>query len=249
MRWERLGVRNYRGVLVPRTLGLWLASWAGASAIAVAAVLHVGAPGWGTLGGLLLVAAAGLVDDLFPFGPRGLRNHVRFLLGGRVSTGILKLVATVGASVVVVALQPRRGTAFELAGVLLIAGSTNLWNGLDVAPGRALKAFLPAAAAVLLVWPPVVRLPFLPGLAAGAAIGLPFDVRERAMLGDGGSNLLGFAAGVGLYEVLPDGGVVVAALLAVGLNVLADTVTLSRLIQAFPPLRWLDSLGRIRPSG
>jgi UDP-GlcNAc:undecaprenyl-phosphate GlcNAc-1-phosphate transferase len=246
MRWGRLATENYRGVLLPRGLGIWLASCAAASPIVVAGVVRVGVEGWGTLGAVLLVGVAGLVDDLFPVGPRGLRNHLRHLFAGHVSTGLLKLLVAVGASAAVVALQPRRGIAFELAGVLLLAASTNLWNGLDVAPGRALKAFLPVAAVVLLVWPSIARLPYMPGLAVGAAAALPFDLRERAMLGDGGSNLLGFAAGVGLFTVLPDAGVVAAALIAAALNVLADTITLSRLIDASPPLRWVDSLGRLR---
>jgi hypothetical protein len=40
---------------------------------------------------------------------------------------------------------------------------------------------------------------------------LPFDLRESAMLGDGGANLLGFAAGIALYGALPDPWVAVAA--------------------------------------
>jgi UDP-GlcNAc:undecaprenyl-phosphate GlcNAc-1-phosphate transferase len=249
MRWGRLAGENYRGAVVPRSLGLWLAACAAASAIVVAAVQHVGTAGWGTLAGLLLVSAAGIVDDVFPGGPRGLRDHLRFLLSGHVSTGVLKFVVAVGASVGVVALQPQRAGAFEMAGILLVAASTNLWNGLDVVPGRALKAFLPVAAAVIVVWPLVGHLPFMPGLALGTAGLLPFDLRERAMLGDCGSNLLGFAAGLGLYAVLSDAAVVAAALLAVALNLLAETVTLSRLIEGFPPVRWLDSLGRVRQTG
>jgi hypothetical protein len=37
--------------------------------------------------------------------------------------------------------------------------------------------------------------------------------------------------------------VVAAAATGVGLNVLAETVTLSRAIDATPPLRWYDRLG------
>ena len=32
----------------------------------------------------------------------------------------------------------------------------------------------------------------------------------------------------------------------VALHVLSETVTLSRIIRAVPPLRWLDDLGRVR---
>jgi UDP-GlcNAc:undecaprenyl-phosphate GlcNAc-1-phosphate transferase len=65
------------------------------------------------------------------------------------------------------------------------------------------------------------------------------------MLGDGGANLLGFTVGVGAYHVLPGWAVEVVAVIAVALNVLADTVTLSRAIDAYPPVRWVDRLGRI----
>jgi UDP-GlcNAc:undecaprenyl-phosphate/decaprenyl-phosphate GlcNAc-1-phosphate transferase len=81
--------------------------------------------------------------------------------------------------------------------------------------------------------------------ALGAAVGvLPFDLLERAMLGDAGSNPLGVLAGAGLAVVLPTAGVVVAAVAAVLMQVAAETVTLSRAIEAVPPLRWFDRLGR-----
>jgi hypothetical protein len=36
---------------------------------------------------------------------------------------------------------------------------------------------------------------------------------------------------------------------AVALNVLAETVTLSRLIDAVAPLRWFDRVGRVAAAG
>ena len=88
-------------------------------------------------------------------------------------------------------------------------------------------------------------LPTLPGVVLGSAVGLWFDLHERAMLGDGGANLLGFTMGLGLYLVLPDPGVVLAAAAAVAINVIAETATLSRVIDVVPPLRWFDGLGRL----
>jgi UDP-GlcNAc:undecaprenyl-phosphate/decaprenyl-phosphate GlcNAc-1-phosphate transferase len=239
----RLAVANYRGVRVPRTLGLLLLTGAAVATLAFALAGEVGAPGWGSLAGIGLVFAAGLADDLAPPGPRGLRNHLRALLEGRVTTGIVKVVVAIGAAVVVVALEPRRPAAVELAGVVLVAASTNVWNGLDVRPGRALKAFLPAALVFLLAGDPSLA-PAVVGLFAGAVVALPLDLGERAMLGDGGSNALGFAAGLGLYLVLPGWTVALAAALAIALNLLAETVSLSRAIDAVAPLRWLDRLGR-----
>ncbi|HSJ51769.1 MAG TPA: hypothetical protein VLA90_10885 [Actinomycetota bacterium] len=228
---------------MPRVLGIALAAAAAAATVVVSAAGGVSAPGWGALAGCLLVCAAGLVDDLAPAGPRGLRNHVRAVAGGRMTTGVLKVVVTTGVAAVVLALQPARPGYARLAGVVLLAASANAWNGLDVRPGRALKAFLLPAAAFL-VWGDPGLAPALLGLLVGAVVVLPIDLGERAMLGDAGSNLLGFAAGLGLTHVLPDPWVPIAAVLAVALNVLAETVTFSRIIDAAPPLRFVDRLGR-----
>jgi len=241
-------MENYRGVRLPRVLGIALALVAVLSSAAVAIGPGVDAAGWGALIGTLLVFVAGLIDDLYPVGPRGLRNHVRLLARGRMTTGVLKMTVVGACSVLVIALQPVRPVWVQIGGVVLVAACANVWNGLDVRPGRALKAFLVAGiCTVAIEWS---LLPTLPGLLVlGAGPALYFDLRERAMLGDGGSNLLGFTAGLGLYLELPGWGVGVAAVLAVTLNVLADTVTFSRLIDAAPLLRWLDGLGRVRANG
>jgi UDP-GlcNAc:undecaprenyl-phosphate GlcNAc-1-phosphate transferase len=243
MRWGRLSVENHRGVLVPRVLGIALAAGAAASTLGYAAVHGLDVPGWGVLAGCLLVFAAGLVDDLAPVGPRGLRNHLRALAAGKMTTGVLKVLVAIGAAVVVIALQPVRTGYSRLSGIVLLASSANVWNGLDVRPGRALKCFL-AVALAFLVWGQVEQAPAIVGLLAGALVALPLDLRERAMLGDGGANLLGFAAGLGLFDALPDAWVPVGAAVAVCLNVVADTVSFSRVIEAVPLLRFLDGLGR-----
>jgi hypothetical protein len=243
MRWGALATANHRGAVVPRLLGIALAASAVAATVVYAAVRDAGATAWGALAAVLLVFAAGLVDDLAPVGPRGLRNHLRSLAAGRVTTGILKLVVTTGASVVAVALQPDRAGYARIAAVVLVTASANVWNGLDVRPGRALKAFL-LVSVPFAIWGELATMPAVAGLLAGAIVALPFDLDERAMLGDGGANMLGFAAGLMLSDVLPDPWMPVAAVVAVGMNVLAETVTFSRVIDETPPLRWADGLGR-----
>ena len=110
MKAGRLAVANHRGVMVPRTLGLWLAGAALVSSAAVAAFgdASVTRAGWGALAATMLVFAAGLVDDLVPDGPRGIREHVGALASGHVSTGIVKVLVIVASAVVAVALQPER---------------------------------------------------------------------------------------------------------------------------------------------
>lgn len=246
MRSGRLIAENVRGALVPRTLGIWLAITSIVSALFVVWGRPggaVGRAGWGALAATLLVFSAGLVDDLAPAGPRGVRDHLRALVSGHVTTGIAKLVVVVAAAIVSVALQDKGSGIGRVAGVVLVAGCANLWNGLDVRPGRALKFGL--VTMIGLVNVPIRLLPTLPGVALGSALALWPDLGERAMLGDSGANLLGFTIGLGLYSVLPGWGVDIGVVIAVGLNVAAETVTLSWLIDAVPPLRWFDSLGRL----
>lgn len=243
VRWGRLLVENHRGVPVPRILGIALAIDATVWTVAYAIVAETGAGGWGSLAGLLLVFGAGLFDDLAPDGPRGIRNHLRSVAGGRLTTGLLKVIVILGSAILVVVLLPERQAYATVAGVVLLAGCANVWNGLDVAPGRSLKAFLVPAVAFA-AWGTIADAPALVGLLIGAVLVLPFDLRESAMLGDGGANMLGFAAGTGLYETLPDPWVIVAAAVAVLLNVAAETTSFSLLIQRTPPLRWVDALGR-----
>ena len=245
MRWGALAVENHRGVLVPRILWAVLDGMALLWSIGYSLLRDPGRGAWGAVAGVVLVSAAGLIDDLRPVGPRGLRGHARSLLEGHMTTGALKVLVTTGSAVVVVALQGERPAWIMVTGVVLVAGCANVWNGLDVAPGRALKAFLPAIL-VFLVAGHLEVFPGALGMFLAALVALPLDLRERAMLGDAGSNPLGFAVGLGLYVTLDGASVAVAAAAAVGLNVLAETVTLSRVIDATPPLRWLDRAGRVR---
>lgn len=195
----------------------------------------------GELLGAAIVFLAGVVDDGYGGEVRGLRGHLRALLDGQLTTGGLKLAAAVLASAITVAWTPREHLWANLLALVAIAGCTNVWNGLDVAPGRALKGFLVVAIVLLLV----DLKSFLLVCTGAAAAALVPDLRERGMLGDSGANLLGFLAGAEIVRRLPEVWLIPAFLVVVGLNVLAETVTFSRTIDAIPPLRWFDRLGRL----
>lgn len=243
--FQRLMVRNHRGEPVPRTLGLLLG---GAGVVSTLLVLGVDRglhpAGIATAVGACLVLAAGIVDDVVGEGPRGLRGHLRALQRGRVTTGILKAMVLVACSIVVVSQVDGRALVDRLLGVILIAACGNLWNGLDVRPGRAFKAFLPIGVIGMLVGPVWIQ-PGLPGIALASVPLLIRDLRERAMLGDGGSNLLGYCAGVALYAALPSWALVLATAAVVAGNLAAETVSLSTLIDRSSLLRAIDRAGTL----
>jgi UDP-GlcNAc:undecaprenyl-phosphate/decaprenyl-phosphate GlcNAc-1-phosphate transferase len=243
---RRLVITNYAGRRVPAVLGLAMVPAVVLGAVVVALLAPdrtLGASERATLAALVATGLAGLADDLSRGGPRGLRGHLASLWSGRPTTGTLKLAVGVAAGVLLAALIG--GGALRIAAAtVLIAACVNVWNALDVVPGRAIKwAVLPLGVALVAGWTTAAGL--LSGAALGAAVGiLPFDLLERGMLGDAGSNSLGLAVGFGLAVVLPEPALILSALVALGLQAAAETVTISRLVEAAPPLRWLDRLGR-----
>lgn len=248
VKWRpvRLLRRNVRDAEVPATLGpaLWLGVAAGGvvgagltrERVAVAVAVATAAT-------ITVLAVVGLVDDVVGGPERGIGGHLRSLARGRPTTGILKLLAGVAAAVVL-ALH-LAGEAVRVVGIaVLVALCTNLWNALDVSPGRALKwAAVGLIPLIVAAWSQPSALVVAATLGAVLAL-LPFDLRERGMLGDAGSNPLGFLVGMGLAVVLPTPGLLAAAAAALAIQVIAETVTISRVIDRVPPLRRFDRLGR-----
>jgi UDP-N-acetylmuramyl pentapeptide phosphotransferase/UDP-N-acetylglucosamine-1-phosphate transferase len=68
---------------------------------------------------------------------------------------------------------------------------------------------------------------------------------ERAMLGDTGSNLVGAIAGVWLLTTLDESGRLIALAVVLVITIYGELRSISKAIDSFPPLRSLDSVGRV----
>jgi hypothetical protein len=197
---------------------------------------------------LLGVAFLGFLDDSLGRGeaagaPRGWRGHARALRRGSLSTGAVKALGALALAAYVVSGRGLESWRY-LADVALLVLATNAFNLLDLRPGRAEKGLgLLAAGLCLGAWT-LAPLELLGIFAGPVAVGAWFTLRERAMLGDTGSNLLGAVAGVWLLTTLgPDARLVALAAVA-GLTIYGELRSISGAIESVPPLRWLDSLGR-----
>ncbi|MGH2920669.1 MAG: glycosyltransferase [Gaiellaceae bacterium] len=167
------------------------------------------------------VAALGLADDLWSGPERGFRAHLR---SGR-TTGVLKLLG-----IPLVGLFATR----KLSGALLVGLAANFLNQLDTRPGRALKAYLLGAV--------LVRAPL-----GTAVLLLPYDLRERTMLGDAGSNALGAMLGLSSVSRLTGSSRWLAIGALAGLTALGERRSLGELIERTPFLAEIDRLGREAP--
>lgn len=190
-------------------------------------------------------ALLGFVDDLLGgSGVRGMRGHLSEAAGGRITTGMLKLVGGFTVALLCVAVVTR-GSAVQVGiDVLLVAAAANLANLFDLAPGRAIKVAIPVFAALVVAWGSVTAL-LVPAVVLGAALALLVpDLRERVMLGDTGANPLGAVLGLAVVVNGTAPTRVVICAVVVLLNVLSEFVSFGRLIDRVPPLRLADRVGR-----
>ena len=197
---------------------------------------------------ILGVAFLGLLDDAVGRGERadtarGWRGHARAVLSGRLSTGAVKAVGSLALAAYATSGLGRESLDY-LADLALLLLATNMANLLDLRPGRAEKALALVAAGLCLGYWTVEPIELL-GLFIGPVIvGAWFTLRERAMLGDTGSNLIGALIGIWLVTTLSDPGRLIALGVLVCLTIYGEFRSISAAIERVPPLAWLDSLGR-----
>lgn len=198
------------------------------------------------------VAMLGLLDDALGRGAevdseRGWRGHARAVLAGRFSTGAIKAAGALALAAYAVSGRGREGLEY-VADLALLLLATNLFNLLDLRPGRVEKAFCLLLAGLCIGAWTAEPLELLGIFIGPVLVGAAFTLGERAMLGDTGSNLVGALAGISLLVTLSDAGRLVALALVVALTVYGEFRSISATIDRVPPLRWLDSLGRLSPT-
>ncbi len=243
---------NVSGARVPAVLGAWVVI-GGVAALGLLVAL-TGISDWDAappdrVAGaaaivLTVMAVAGRWDDRRGDElPRGFAGHLAAAGGGRLTGGLVKLLAGAGAgSAAGVLLHP--GDYWMIALTIAAVGlGANLVNLLDRAPGRAAKFSLPAGLLLSAFGSAAWTVAAAGTLGALAAV-LPADLSERGMLGDAGANPVGALLGLGLAGSLGTtelGGAVALLLL---LNLASERWSFSDVIDRTPALRTLDRLGR-----
>lgn len=261
-RWSQDMVRtgllreNYRGAKLAFPLGAIELSVALIALVPLAVLndradldlLEPGLERW--FGFVIGVAFLGLLDDMLGRGhegdtPRGWRGHAAAVAGGRLSTGAIKAVGAFGLAAFAVSGLGRESFGY-LADLALLLLATNLFNLLDLRPGRVEKALallvVGLCAGAWTLYPVELLGVFIGPVLVGAALTL----REKAMLGDAGANLAGALAGVTLLVTLSEDARLVALAVVVALTIYGEFRSISATIERVPGLRELDRLGRLR---
>lgn len=277
--WERT---NFHGVTVSLRGGVAMAGASVASAAVASALSDQPRAALGGVVASLGGGLAGYIDDVDQGAhdggkvAKGLKGHLGALAHGQVTTGVIK-IAGIGASALAAsALVGSKATsvsgkAADLAlNTVLIAGTANLANLLDLRPGRALKATVLVAAPLSYFSCAAAKTsasgasgaasatPAAPasasgasaqrllasGLNAAAITALVEDLQETTMLGDTGANAAGALLGTSLAANDSWKLRLGTALGVVGLILASEKVSFSKVIAANPALNWLDQLWR-----
>lgn len=195
------------------------------------------------------VAFLGLFDDAIGRGEavdsaRGWRGHASAVASGDLSTGAVKAVGALALAAYATSGLGRESLDY-VVDLLLLLLATNFANLLDLRPGRAEKALALVAAGLCIGYRTVEPIELLGLFLGPVAVGAWFTLRERAMLGDTGSYVVGALIGIWLVTTLPDPARVIALGVLIALTVYGEFRSLSSAIERIPLIKQLDSLGRV----
>ena len=232
---------NVNKVSVPAVLGIPIVA---AGLVCLAAVIWIDGSTVAWAAGVVTVTlgVAGFWDDLRGHElPRGFSGHLTAARGGRLTGGIVKLLAGAAGGLIAGLFVAEGRAVIEVA--LLVALSANLINLFDRAPGRAGKVALVIGIPLIVFgasdWGVIAA-----GFLGALTVSLPADLAERAMLGDAGANPLGGLLGLGLGVSLPPAGRWGAIVVLLVLNVMSERISFSQVISNNAFLSRLDLLGR-----
>ena len=194
----------------------------------------------------------GLLDDqMGNRSSKGFKGHFLALIKSKQLTSggfkalfgaMIALVFSIGVAL------PVKSVWFPwtiLINFLLVSLATNMVNLFDLRPGRAGKIYLIAFLIILAFSKNLENYfgLFLP-IAAIALYYLPFDLRSAVMMGDVGSNLLGASLGMMMAWMFNDLSKVVALAIMIILQLSAEKVSFTKVIEKNNLLRFIDDIGR-----
>ncbi|HBG15288.1 MAG TPA: hypothetical protein DDW93_00780 [Firmicutes bacterium] len=250
--------KNYRGETVPAALGLvfplvlpfLFLFYYGLKFFSVPIEINSGeffaflffTTGFGLLG---------LADDFLKNNhEKGFRQHLTMLWQGKLTSGGLKaLFGLLFSLIFAVGVWLSTGQRWWLLFPHTLVGALapNIVNLFDLRPGRAIKVFLLGLVILLLssyLSKGVNPMLYLSAPVLGGVLAyFPLDLKGRGMLGDTGANFLGGVfGGLGILE----GSILlwIILLIFVVLQIIAEKISFTKLIEKYSFLKFFDDLGR-----
>jgi UDP-N-acetylmuramyl pentapeptide phosphotransferase/UDP-N-acetylglucosamine-1-phosphate transferase len=193
---------------------------------------------------LMSISFLGFIDDML--GQRdtlGFKGHFGALFRGRLTTGGLKAMGG-GLISLFIAVFVSDGWINIIINTLILALFTNMLNLLDLRPGRAVKGFLFFTIVIIIIAGGNLDWLLLAPLAGAVLWYFRYDLSARIMMGDAGSNVLGFALGYLAITELSLNARTGILLFLIAMHVLTEKYSLTKIIEKTAILRCIDNMGR-----
>lgn len=193
--------------------------------------------------GIVTMGLIGLLDDLAgDIKVKGLKGHIKSFFKGELTTGFIK--ASIGFFLaMIVSILISKDVLNMVINTFTIALSINALNLFDLRPGRSLKVFSFLSIIFLLI-SKFNNYFIIVSMLAIVLVYFPYDIKARAMMGDTGSNVLGFS--LGYYIVLSQSLKIriIYLLCLIILHIIAEKTSITKIINENKILKYLDELGR-----
>ncbi len=199
--------------------------------------------------GLMSISFLGFIDDML--GQRdtlGFKGHFGALFKGRLTTGGLKAVG--GGLIAFFAAVYISGAWWDIIlNTLIIALFTNMMNLLDLRPGRAVKGYLVFLLVIVIVAMGRMDYFLLAPLLGAVLYYFHADLQAKVMMGDAGSNVLGFALGFLVVTSLSLTARLGFLVFLIAIHIYTEKFSLTVTIEKNALLRAIDQLGRSKANG
>ncbi|NDI34243.1 hypothetical protein [Chengkuizengella sediminis] len=176
---------------------------------------------------------------------KGFKGHLMKLMKERrLTTGLLKALST-GVLTVWVLIILEHHPLLEVLQFFILTLMTNGVNLLDLRPGRAIKFFLLLSSVIFLISSLLNIFIYLLPVVIAVLLLLPKDIQGKVMLGDSGSNLLGFVLGFCFIIMTPWWTQISVFILLVYMHWISEQSSITQWIQTKPFIHWIDQWGRV----
>lgn len=193
---------------------------------------------------LLIITVMGWLDDRYGIKQiKGLKGHFRaFFVDHKITSGFVK--AIISTSVAIFFTYFFSVHFFEwIFHVLLMIFSIHIFNLFDVRPGRTIKSFWLFVLILFPFFPKQELLIYIIPFVVSTFVIFPYERKRLTMLGDAGSNVIGYV--FGFYLILLAHTLIQFFFLSlfIVLSLLAEKYSFTEYIKKTPWLSKLDNWG------
>lgn len=194
--------------------------------------------------GFVFIGFLGLIDDTLGTDEyKGFKGHIGAFFRGKLTTGNIK--ASLGFFIsIYISFYISKNLLELVINAFVIALFTNLMNLFDLRPGRAIKVFFLISLLNLIISRNNFQDYIIISLYGILLSYMVYDLKALAMMGDTGSNVLGYSLGFYVASNFSLLGKLISILILLATNLLSEKKSFSKIIENNKILNFIDQLGR-----